>query len=72
MSESRSIPRLLQRPASDAGRDPSAAPSGDGGAMDKGDRKPLVDTPKPNREREVGDLERSERDDHGRAPAKDA
>lgn len=75
MSESKSIPRLLQRPRSDADResDPEseagadAGPSAEGSEMDKGDRKSLVDKPKPNREHEVGDLERAERDDHGKA-----
>ncbi len=38
-----------------------------GQAATKGDRRNQVEAPKPSREREVGDLEQSEREIHGRA-----
>lgn len=72
------IPRLLQRPHTPdekrrAARPPSATATGtgtgtgDGAQTDKGDRRTDVPAPKPNEEHEVGDLERSEREDHGQA-----
>lgn len=41
--------------------------TGGQGTGDKGDRRTRVEAPKPNEEREVGDLERGERETHGRA-----
>ena len=38
-----------------------------GRAATKGDLRTQVEAPKPNKEREVGDLEQSERETHGRA-----
>lgn len=68
------IPRLLQRPDKpDEMRRPARSPSGtgsgtgDGAQTDKGDRRTDVPAPKPSEEHEVGDLERSEREDHGQA-----
>ncbi|TFY99577.1 hypothetical protein [Ramlibacter rhizophilus] len=70
MSTSRSIPRLLQRRDDwHRGEEPWRPESEDGGRMDKGDRRPQDEATKPSKEREVGDLERSEREDHGRAHA---
>ena len=50
-------------PPGDAGR------TWPGQAATKGDRRTQVEAPKPSREREVGDLEQSERETHGRARA---
>lgn len=64
------IPRLLQRPDTPDDKRQPARPtpgSGAGAHTDKGDRRTNVPAPKPNEEHEVGDLERSEREDHGKA-----
>lgn len=66
------IPRLLQRPDTPddkrrLARPPSGTGTGDGAQTDKGDRRTDVPAPKPSEEHEVGDLERSEREDHGQA-----
>ena len=58
-------------PSSSAGRSSSGRSSSGrsscGRAATKGDLRTQVEAPKPNKEREVGDLEQSERETHGRA-----
>jgi hypothetical protein len=68
MTASRPVPRLLQRwcvqPSSDelaTGARPLDA------SRQKGDLRTQLESPKPNREREVGDLESAEREVHGQA-----
>ncbi len=64
MAVSKSVPRLLQPPRPlRAG----ASPASPGRAATKGDLRTQVEATKPNRDREVGDLEQSERETHGRA-----
>ncbi len=83
MTSPRSVPRLLQQqPAHDTPddrvrraqqqegeREFQPAPPGRRGASasQKGDRRSPLEQAKPSREREVGDLEESERESHGRA-----
>ncbi len=71
MADSRSIPRLLQRPP--APREPTARPAGvhegpvPGHQRQKGDVRTQVEATKPSRERETGDLDSDERETHGQA-----
>ncbi len=46
---------------------PHATRAAPGRAATKGDLRTQVEAPKPSTEREVGDLEQSERETHGRA-----
>ena len=68
MAATRSVPRLLQRPP-----ESRTWPSGTqevpvpGECRQKGDLRTPVESSKPSRERETGDLETAEREIHGRA-----
>ncbi len=68
MAASRPVPRILQRPVPLA--EPDRLPPGvrtPGEARQKGDLRTQVEAPQPSREREVGDLDSTERETHGRA-----
>jgi hypothetical protein len=68
MTATRSVPRILQRPA--VSHAPSRPPSGihmPGEGRQKGDLRTQVEVPQPSREREPGDLESAEREAHARA-----
>jgi hypothetical protein len=71
MADSRSVPRLLQRPPAPSSPDPSSTAAREartpGESRQKGDLRTQVEAPKPSRERETGDLETTERESHGRA-----
>ncbi len=73
MAATRSVPRILQRPP--APQEPPApqgapgtlTPGHAGESRQKGDLRTQVEAPKPSRDREVGDLDSTERETHGRA-----
>lgn len=77
MAASKSVPRLLQQQPhresdEQAWREQQQAGTRDfqAKAATKGDLRTQVEAPKPNKEREVGDLEQSERETHARAGGK--
>ena len=71
MADSRSIPRLLQRPSAPGESTVRPAGAHEGPVPDhhrrKGDVRTQVEATKPSRDRETGDLDSDEREAHGQA-----
>lgn len=67
MASSKSVPRLLQPQVPVPRPGGEAVHQGMKKGIHKGDLRSPADAGKPSQDREVGDLERAEREGHGKA-----